>query len=106
LGSETVTLIPVEAKNGLWLIDDQWIDPAEPLGHDVAKALYRRQIKVSRKAVVRHFSAQPAFAVFEQHPLLRYFRPLPLIDRCHDIGALRLRLCKVKGLVYEKVEGL
>lgn len=105
LGAETVTLVPVEAKDGLWRIGDQWIDPAKPLEHDVAKALYRRQIKVSRKAVVRHFSAQPACAVFEQHPLLRYFRPLPLTDRCHDIGALRLRLCEVKGLVYEKVEG-
>jgi CRISPR-associated endonuclease/helicase Cas3 len=105
LGRETVTLIPVETQDGLWRVQDRWINPHEPLGHDVARALYQRQIKVSRKSVVNHFNSQPACAAFDDHPLLRYFRPLPLTEQCHDIGSLRLRLCQATGLIYEKLEG-
>lgn len=104
-GDDAVTLVPVAVlSDGRWqagpagpiFASDQALDDA------TARALYARQLKVSRKALVKHFQPQEPPPAFAGHPLLKYLRPLPLREGRCAAGALQLRLDAVLGLVYEK----
>mgnify|MGYP000278756885 CR=1 FL=1 len=76
--------------------------PDQALDDATARALYARQLKVSRKALVKHFQSQEPPLAFAGHPLLKYLRPLPLCEGRCAAGSLQLRLDAVLGLVYEK----
>ncbi len=102
LGPPSVTIIPVSVVDGRWCVrqGSPLIDPDRPTDNAVARDLYSRQLKVSRRSLVRHFASAPSPVAFE-HPLLRDAHPLPLVDGCVEIGGLRLRLDPLLGLVYE-----
>ncbi|UXH76794.1 CRISPR-associated helicase Cas3' [Roseateles amylovorans] len=74
LGPESITLIPVVVDDqGRWHVreGDAGFDPEQPLDGLTARALYNRQLKVSRKGVVQRCKAMRLPVAFESHPLLR-----------------------------------
>lgn len=106
LGAESITLIPLEVVEGGWCVrpGEPVLTPDQTLPDAQARQLYNRQLKVSRKALVRHFKCEPLPAAFE-HPLLRNCYPLPLQQGRYAQEGLRLRLDDLLGLVYEPAEG-
>ncbi len=106
LGDDAITLVPVYQVAGGWSVqpDGEPFNPLQPLPEALARQLYGRQLKLSRKAVVAHFSALEAPSAFAEHPLLRHLKPLELKDYSCTIGKLLLRLDDRLGLVYEATE--
>lgn len=105
-GQEAVTLVPVAVlPDGRWQVraGGPLFAPDQALDDATARALYARQLKVSRVAVVKHIQAQQPPAAFSGHPLLKYLQPLPLRDGRCAIGRLQLCLDEALGLVYEQV---
>ncbi|MOA37203.1 CRISPR-associated endonuclease/helicase Cas3 [compost metagenome] len=104
LGEDSITLVPVHVVAGGWSLtpDGTAFDPDQLLPDTLAKALYARQLKTSRKALVKHFQAAEAPRAFAEHPLLRHLKPLPLEQGCLSLGRLTVRLDNELGLVYEK----
>jgi len=104
LGDESITLVPVHVSADGWRVHPggSAFAPEQLLGDHMAKDLYARQIKVSRKAVVKHLTDMPLPKAFAEHPLLRHIRPLPLTQGRAEIGRLRVCLDEELGLVFEK----
>lgn len=103
-GQESVTLVPVlEGPGGLWQVNEGGVefDPQRPLPPEIAKALYGRQIKVSRKRVVKRCQAALRPPAFAGHALLRHMWPLLLRNGTAVDKALRLSLSPEMGLVYD-----
>lgn len=103
-GQETVTVVPViESEDGLWHVHagDVGFDAQSPLSAVTARALYGRQIKLSRKRLVKQFHAQPVPPAFAAHALLRHMWPLRLRDGRSMDETLRLSLSPELGLVYD-----
>ncbi len=103
LGSESITAIPV------WVdADGQWrmhagsapFTPEKPVSDALARQLYARQIKISRKALLKHLQAQAPHPALAEHPLLAHYPPLLLQDGVCQIGKLSIRLDPKLGLVY------
>ncbi|MNQ72519.1 CRISPR-associated endonuclease/helicase Cas3 [compost metagenome] len=107
LGEDSISLIPVHVVAGGWSLtpDGDAFDPAQLLPDVLAKKLYARQLKTSRKALVKHFQAEDAPRAFAEHPLLRHLKPLRLTDGCMQVGQLTVRLDDELGLLYQKGEG-
>lgn len=105
-GAESITLIPLEVVAGGWCVrpGEPAFAPDQTLPDALARQLYNRQLKVSRKALVRRCKGEPLPVAFE-HPLLRNCYPLPLQQGRYVQEGLRLRLDERLGLVYEPAEG-
>jgi CRISPR-associated endonuclease/helicase Cas3 len=103
LGDEGVPLVPVHLVDGGWSPQPYGVpfDPDQPITDEVAKALFMRQLRLSRKDVVVYSIAQGSPVCFSQHPLLRYLKPLVFLDGVAQIGSLHLHLDEELGLVYE-----
>lgn len=106
LGAEAITLIPLEVVEGGWCVrsGEPVFAPDQVLPDPLARQLYSRQLKVSRKALVKRCKSEPLPAAFE-HPLLRNCYPLPLQQGRYAQEGLRLRLDDLLGLVYEPADG-
>lgn len=106
LGQESIVLIPVEVVEDSWQIRSG-VAPFEPYKPDeiTARQLYARQIKVSRREVIRHFKDLVAAGQVFERALLQNFYALPLQQGRYRIGDIQLRLDVELGLVYESVEG-
>lgn len=104
LGEDSITLVPVHVVVGGWSLtpDGVTFDPTQLLPDALAKKLYARQLKTSRKVLVKHFQAEEAPRAFAEHPLLRHLKPLPLTDSCLQLGLLTVRLDGELGLVFQK----
>ena len=104
LGDDSIALVPVHIVSGGWALysDGEPFDPNLPLTDSLAKSLFARQIKLSRKDVVLYFSTQETPASFREHPLLCHLKPLRFEEGIARIGSLSLHLDKELGLVYEK----
>ena len=104
LGEDSVALVPVHVVPGGWSLTPvgEPFDPEQSLSDGLAKQLYARQLKVSRKALVKHFQAAEAPRAFVEHPLLRHLIPLPLEQGCRVFERLTVRLDDELGLVYQK----
>lgn len=107
LGAESITLIPLEVVEDGWCVrlSEPVFTPDRVLPDALARQLYNRQIKVSRKGLVRHLKSTPLPAAFA-HPLLRNCYPLPLRQGRYAVDGLRLRLDDELGLVYEPVDAV
>jgi CRISPR-associated endonuclease/helicase Cas3 len=103
LGSESVTLIPVEVVDGGWCacLGDVPFSPERPVDDKTAHQLYQRQIKVSQAAVVRHFRAKGISDIFNDHALLRNCYPLPLVAGRYEQEGVSMRLDNALGLVFD-----
>lgn len=105
LGDETITLIPVTVVDGGWRVGNITFSPDAKLDDATAKRLYARQLRLSRKVVVKHFQPKPLPKAFAEHPLLCRFQPLPLMEGRYHQDGIRLRLDDKLGLVYEPATG-
>lgn len=105
LGDDSVALVPVHVVTGGWSLTPGGaaFDPEVLLDDSLAHRLVARQLRLSRKAVVKHFENVAVPASFEEHPLLRHLQPLPLVEGQLSIGtSLTLRLDAVLGIVYDR----
>ncbi|WP_308363663.1 MULTISPECIES: CRISPR-associated helicase Cas3' [unclassified Microbulbifer] len=106
LGDDSITLVPVYQSPDGWSLTPggSTFDPEKHPPDGLAKALYARQIRVSRKALVKHFQAASIPQAFSEHPLLRHLIPLPLERGYFRLDRLCLRMDAELGLVYENKE--
>lgn len=100
LGSDSVSVVPVEVTETGWRVADRVFDPTRVPDDATARALYARQLRLSRKAVVVHCHQSELPKAFAEHPILRHLYPLPLSAGCGDIGGQKLRLDPELGLVF------
>ncbi|MDR0701765.1 MAG: CRISPR-associated helicase Cas3' [Azoarcus sp.] len=102
LGRESITLIPFETDYGSWPFRKDVM-----VSNALAKILYNRQLKTSRKEVVGHFKSQARDMpeAFRASALLKHAYPLPLRDGRYEMSGLVLRLDQTLGLVYETASG-
>ncbi|MDT4825562.1 CRISPR-associated endonuclease/helicase Cas3 [compost metagenome] len=107
LGADSVGLVPVYEVSGGWSLEPEGrpFSSDLPLSDALAKALYRRQLSLSRTVVVRYFQAQETPLAFSGHPLLRHLKPMVLSRSGLRIGKLVVRLDSELGVVYEKEKG-
>lgn len=101
LGTDAITLIPVEVVDGGWAIraGEPAFDPNERIDDDVAIDLYKRHVKVSRKDIVKHFRSKERPRSFE-HPLLRNCVPMPVKGGQYIDATLNIRIDAYLGVVY------
>ena len=105
LGDAGITVIPLQVVGDAWRIrdGDTPFDPRQPVSDAIARALYARQMKISRKSIVAVLGPEPVPPAFETHPLLRDMKPLLLTDGRAVFGDQVVRLDAVLGLVFETV---
>ncbi len=108
LDADGVVVIPVHRGVDGWRLSvpGDVFDPQQLVGDELARRLYRRQVQLSHKAVARHFKQMEAPPSFDQHPLLRDFRPLVLSDGvCEIDSGLRISLDSELGVIIDKTQG-
>lgn len=107
LGQESITLVPIRVVDGLWYVKlgGDGFQTDQQLNDSIARQLYRRQLKVSRAAVVKHFKSKGIPPAFE-HAILRNCYPLPLSEGAYVDGSVRIRLDAQLGLLYESGDEL
>jgi len=102
LGERTIIVVPVEVQcEGQWRVFDTVFDKDEAISDTLARHLYLRQMRISRKDLVVHFGETEIPRSFATHPLLRSLCPLPLTNGEYETDRLRLRMDRKLGLVYE-----
>jgi len=103
LGDNSLIVVPVLVADDGWrlLPTDPPFDPATVPDDALARRVYSRQVRISRKGVLHALLAQPAPQGFDEHPLLRHLRPLPLCGDAAEIGGVLVRLDPALGIVYE-----
>jgi CRISPR-associated endonuclease/helicase Cas3 len=101
-GAESLTLIPVHVDGGIWRLhpDDVPFDPAIKPDAALSRRLLNRQLKLSRKAVIKALQGAEVPPGWAEHPWLRDLRVLPLTDGCWRHGTLRVQLDPELGVVY------
>lgn len=106
LGAESVTVVPVHTEEGLWRLfpGEEPFDPESLLDDALARRIYRRQVRLSRKDIVVALRERKAPGGFADNPLLRSLKPLCLNHCLADFGRLRVRLDAEIGLTYESTE--
>jgi CRISPR-associated endonuclease/helicase Cas3 len=108
-GAESISLIPVHVDGGMWRLhpDAEPFDPTTKPDPSLTRRLLGRQVKLSRKAVVKALQATEPPAGWADHPWLRDVRPLPLQDGCWRHGSLCVQLDAELGVVYssERLNG-
>jgi len=102
LGECSIIVIPVEVQcDGQWGVCGTVFDKDGEISDVLARHLYSRQIRISRKDLVAHFGETKVPSSFATHPLLRNLYPLPLRNGAYETDRLRLRLDREIGLIYE-----
>jgi CRISPR-associated endonuclease/helicase Cas3 len=103
LGEDSLTVVPILASAEGWRLfaTDVPFDPNTVPGPALAQFIHRRQVRLSRKDLVKSLLAQPIPKAFESHPLLRNLRPLIFIDGRSDFDRLRVRLDPELGITFE-----
>lgn len=103
LGDESVALVPVHVAEDGWRLHlgDEPFDPNLMPDQALARRIFERQVKLSRKALVMLFNTTPGPMCFTEHPLLRSLKPLLLSDGVFMMGKLTVRLDSEYGVCYE-----
>jgi len=106
LGEKSLTVVPIHTGDYGWRLapDDSAFDPGTEIGDELARRIFRRQLRLSRKDLVLALIEQPNPSGFESHPLLRNLKPLLLGDGKAEFGKLRVRLDAELGVTYEAME--
>ena len=104
LDSDSVTVVPVYKVANDWAASPEGapFSPEKPISDAQAKALYARQLSISRKSLVAHFQALKSPPAFAEHPLLRHLKPLELIEGEYQAGDTVLHISEELGLVIKK----
>jgi CRISPR-associated endonuclease/helicase Cas3 len=105
LGDDSLTVVPVLIADDGWrlLPTDSPFDPTAIPDDSLARRIYSRQVRISRKGVLHALLTQAAPKGFDEHPLLRHLRPLPLCGGVAEIGGVLVRLDPDLGIVYESL---
>jgi CRISPR-associated endonuclease/helicase Cas3 len=105
LGDDSLTAVPVLVADDGWRLfaTDPPFDPGALLDDGLARRIFARQVRISRKGVLHALLALPPPKAFDEHPLLRHLRPLPLREGAAELGRLRVRLDPDLGIVYESL---
>lgn len=103
LGEDSLTVVPILASDEGWRLfaTDAPFNPNTEPGPALAQYIHRRQVRLSRKDLVKALLAQPIPKAFELHPLLRNLRPLIFTDGSADFDRLRVHLDPELGITYE-----
>lgn len=103
LGDPSLLLVPVHVEAEGWCLapGDPPFDPMAELDDELARRIYHRQLRVSRKDLVLALLNEPDVPAFQSHPLLRDLRPLPLRQAMAAFGSLRVCLDPELGLIFE-----
>lgn len=103
LGEDSLQTVPVLLSDTGWRLhpDEPPFDPNTAPDDGLARRLLARQVRLSRKSVVHALLDLPLPRGFEEHPLLRHLRPLPMIGGAAELGGLIVRLDPELGIVYE-----
>lgn len=106
LGEDSVAFVPVHVAGDGWRLHsgDAPFDPARMPDPALAKRIFERQVKLSRKALVAQANANEGPACFSEHPLLRNLKPLLLIDGVLRLGKLIVSLDAEYGVRYDSTE--
>lgn len=106
LGDDSLALVPVHVAADGWRLhpSEAPFDPAKVPDQGLAKRIFERQLKLSRKALVAHIHAMEAPVGFAEHPLLRNLKPLLLTEGAFTLGKLTVRLDAEFGVLYETPE--
>ena len=106
LGDDTVTVLPVHMAADGWRLQlsDPPFNPALKPDPALARRMLARQLRLSRKAVVKALLAQEPPQGFQDHPWLRDVRPLCLQDGVLALGRLQVLLDPELGIVYRNDE--
>ena len=106
LGDDSVTVLPVHVSPDGWRLHpgDLPFNPANKPDFGLARRMLARQLRLSRKAVVKALLATEPPRGFQDHPWLRDVRPLQLQDGAMTIGNLKLVLDPELGIVYRSDE--
>jgi CRISPR-associated endonuclease/helicase Cas3 len=100
---QTIAVVPVCAHaDGTWRCapGHTGFDPNRAVDDATARVLFARQVKVSRRDLVRELAARPVPVAFASHPLLGNLHALELRDGATRFGSLEVRLDTLLGLVY------
>ncbi|WP_198414545.1 CRISPR-associated helicase Cas3' [Chromobacterium phragmitis] len=103
LGEDGVTALPLWPDvDGNWRLapDDAPFSPQQAVDDALAKRLYARQIKLSRKDVVQALLQQPLFPALQEHALLAHCQPLLLQAGGCLLGDTLVSLDPNLGLIY------
>lgn len=106
LGDDSIAAVPLlEDVDGLWRLSQEGasFNRNIPANDELARRLYARQVRVSRRAAVAALGGQARVALFTEHPLLNHLVPLPLRDGKFDAGKVFLRLDPILGLCYDNL---
>jgi len=103
LGDNSLTAVPVLVADDGWRLfaSDAPFNPEMVLDDALARRIFARQVRISKKGVLHALLALPTQKGFDEHPLLRHLKPLPLRDGAAELGGLRVRLDLELGIVYE-----
>lgn len=106
LGDDSVAFVPVHVSDDGWRLHpgDLPFDPTRAPSHALAKRIFERQVKLSRKALVVHAHACDAPQAFADHPLLRNLNPMRLVDGALTVGKLVVSLDTEYGVRYGGTE--
>ena len=106
LGENSLSVVPVHLDYNGWrlLPGEPSFDPQAEIDDELARRLFQRQVRLSRKDLVIALAGQRVPSGFESHPLLRHLKPLLLTDGKADFGKLRVRIDAELGIIYETLE--
>lgn len=106
LGEDSVAFVPVHVAGDGWRLHpgDAPFDPLVLPDPALAKRIFERQVKLSRKALVAHANATEGPACFAEHPLLRNLKPLLLTGGVLTLGKLIVSLDAEYGVRYDSTE--
>ncbi|MEI6319966.1 MAG: CRISPR-associated helicase Cas3', partial [Pseudomonadota bacterium] len=106
LGRDAVNAVPVHVSGNAWIspVDGLPFDPGGIIHDSLAKALWARQVRLSRPDLVVALRRQTAPGSWSNHPLLKGLLPLPLTENEFLTGRTVVRLDPVLGVTYSKNE--
>lgn len=102
LGDDGVTVVPIHVGNDGWRLHPEEVafNPVNTPDDALARAIFARQVKLSRKNVVVALAGTEVPAGFAEHPLLRNLVPLLLTDGAATLGKGIVRLDAELGITY------
>lgn len=108
LGEDSITVLPVHTDHGAWRLrpGDAPFDPAVKPSYSLAKDMLTRQLKLSRRDVVKALRDAEVPKGFAAHPWLRDVKPLRLEDGAASFDKLQVRLDPALGIVYRQLDAV
>ena len=107
LGPESLIVVPVHVVGDRWRValDGDSFDPGKAIASSTAQQLVARQVRLSRRELVRALKTEPQSVAFSEHPWLKHCVAMPLVDGVCVLNSLTVTLDPQLGIVYSKSQG-